>query len=1060
MVHPFPRAMRAFCFLFIFCAFSVRGNSIEAKESSFSLRLIDVETNISPVPVLFLKKKTSVVVEGLGWLVENEVARKIDNSFVHKSNEHSRLIYSTFVNERQAANGTIDLEEFWNDRNNTGFHSSINVGEVEVHKSGLNSIRVELYSVLNGEIIESSASLKIRSHRQWIASIPIIFAFGLFLFFKFHIIHSLFSAMFIGSCIIEGSTIKGFRAVLDTYILQAATDTEHALTLLFIVGISVLMTMIRRSGGTAAVIKSLRQYSSNARVAQFAIFMVGVAFFFDPYVSIMIVGKVFCSILKGFALSNDKISFLIDTTAAPVASIFPHSTWMIFAGNLIQTEIDKIVEFGANDISFPSGYSLVVSSIKYQFYPCFILGLALLQIFTGRDMGTMLKSENKARFNHNTKPEDECRQTIQKRSWNWYIPVFVLNILIWFAFSQIITDKESQDPSTMATTYLTSAVAAIFVTQVIFIIQKRNGKLPILNYFLERRERDRLAYLTDTFPSASTSCDASLPFNLSSKSEDSDRYHRTTQDHNLKVLEMEKGEMRNDSRAKNVFGCLKDAPLMSLHEGIACVVHGIATAIPITLSLIFTWATASVYIALGVDRMIVSWIVNHNFSSEIFPIMVFLCSFLLAMITGSSWCSVSILIPGVMSSLGESLGGDIKVSVLVLASILSGAAAGDHIGPFSETTILSAIITGSEVRRHFLTQAPYALFVFVLSVVVGTLPISYDAYPDYVGHSIGGTVIILFLFIVCRQVERYPSGIPGQIQEEPITQGFRSLIAKKISSTGSSMMSSKRGVIVDNQSVDPTLEPVSVLNSVTQQGTEVVEKGNGKTSIQIQSKRRSYRDGPDSIMGLVEDGILFSDVDDHSTTSKNKIRMIEDTIKKAEQDGNVFSDSLRYFLRTAEHQLGRILEKNENLEITASASQDSTGDDSLDNLMSGIAAKGWRQGINSLLEEDAQTITSGGGEYITDETDDSATNASSSIGGNGQSTYFTGGQSTYFSGNTTSCASTATEAQSESSTLLLNPLDFDKSRNQSLQSGWNDKGELSSQGGDAFSATDFTTGSF
>ncbi len=788
--------------------------------------------------------------------------------------------------------------------------------------------------------------------------------------------------------------------------------------------------------------------------------MVGVAFFFDPSVSIMAVGKVFCSILKGFSLSNDKISYLIDTTAAPVASLFPHSTWMIFAGNLIQTEIDKIAEVGANGITFPSGYSLVVSSIRYQFYPCLILGLALLQIFTGRDMGTMLKAENKARYNHNTTPEGECRQTIQKRSWNWYIPVVVLNIFLWFAFSQIITDGESQDPSTMATTYLTSAVAAIFVTQVVFTIQKRNGKLPILNHFLERRERDRLAYLTDTFPSASTSCDASIPFNLSSKSEDSERYRNTSQAHNLKVLDMEKGDMRNEPQIKNFFGCLEGAPLMSLHEGIACVVHGIATAIPITLSLIFTWATASVYITLGIDRIIVSWIVDHNFSAEIFPVMVFLCAFLLAMITGSSWCSVSILIPGVMPSIGGSLAGEMNVLALILASILSGAAAGDHIGPFSETTILSAIITGSEVRRHFLTQAPYALFVFVLSVIVGTLPISYDGYPAYVGHLIGGTVVILFLFIVCRQVERYPSGIPGQIQEEPITQGFRSLITKKISRTGSSILSSKRGVAVDDQSMDPTLEPVSVLNSVTQQGTEVVEKGNGKTSIQIQSERRSYKMGSVLMTGLVTDGILPSDVDSHSTTSKSKKRMIEDTIKMTEQDGNAFSDSLRNFLRTAEQKLGRILESNEKLEIAPSASQDSTGDDSLDNLMLDIAAKGWRQGIDNLLGEDSQTMTSGGGDYTTDESDDSATNVSSSIGGNGQSTYFTGGQSTSFSDNATSCASTATGAQSESSTLSLNPLYLAKPRNQSLQSRWSDKGEFSSHGGDAFSTTDFTRGSF
>lgn len=224
--HTSIQAMKAVGLLLVLCIFSVRSTPIE---SSFSLRLVDVETNVSPIPLLFLKKETSVVVEGLGWLItEDEVAKKIDNSFVHKTDDDSRLIYSTFVNERKVANGTIELSDIWNRNNTKRLSPSIDVGIIEVHNPGLNSIRVELYTVLNGDITESSATLDVRSHRQWIAAVPILFAFGLFLVFNIHIIHSLFFAMFIGSCIIEGSMINGFRAVLDTYLLQAATDSAHA----------------------------------------------------------------------------------------------------------------------------------------------------------------------------------------------------------------------------------------------------------------------------------------------------------------------------------------------------------------------------------------------------------------------------------------------------------------------------------------------------------------------------------------------------------------------------------------------------------------------------------------------------------------------------------------------------------------------------------------------------------------------------------------------------------------------------------------------------------------
>jgi Na+/H+ antiporter NhaC len=830
------------------------------------------------------------------------------------------------------------------------------------------------------------------------------------------------------------------------------------------------MTMVKRSGGTTAVIKSLRQHSSKARVTQLAIFTMGIVFFFDPYVSIMVVGKVFGSIIKGFPLSSEKFAFLIDTTAAPVASIFPKSTWLVFAGDLIQREIDKITEL--EDISFASGYSLAISSIRYQFYPCLVLGLALLQILTGREMGPILNAEKQARLSYITNHlNDEGRVTLETRSWNWYIPVVILNIFLWYAFSQVGLDYtgRSPDPAFLATTWMISAVGTIILTQMLFIFQKRNGKIPFLDYYLDQRARNRIAYLTDTFPSASSS--ESDPY------KDTDDYRITAPKDNRKMLKMKTTELAE----KNFLGCLKDAPLLSLHEGIACVVHGIATAIPITLSLIFAWATRSVYIALGVDRVIVSWVLNDSISTEILPVTVFLAAFLLSLITGSSWCCISILIPGTLLPLLDSLGGDSEVLVLILASILSGAAAGDHIGPFSDTAILSAIVTGCEVRRHFLTQAPYTLFVFVLSLLVGTLPVSYDGYPDYVGHIIGVAVLILFVIFACSQVERYQSSIPGQIQDQPITQNLHSMMGgkagktcKEISAMSSKFEQGSFGGILggENQAQQQTTELLSMLHSPTQQGMEVVDIQNKSHNLRYFTNKLQKINGKecDPILGLEEDGILPEKVRSklqkpprgNNSANDNKKRLIEATIQKAEQDGNKFSDSLRIFLRTAEQKLGKIMDNNENLEIAGSVSADSTGDDSLDNLMQDIAAKGWRTGINNLLGDDAETTTSGGEYYTTDggsslqETDDSATaTSSSSIDGNGQSTYFTG------HGDITSYASSATGPSTSEyttgSSRLLDPLEFNKVR-QALPKGWNDN-EFSSQVDDVFSV-DYAKGSF
>ena len=49
-------------------------------------------------------------------------------------------------------------------------------------------------------------------------------------------------------------------------------------------------------------------------------------------------------LLDLLCVSREKLSFLVDATAAPIASISPISSWVGFEVDLIQQEIDKIIE--------------------------------------------------------------------------------------------------------------------------------------------------------------------------------------------------------------------------------------------------------------------------------------------------------------------------------------------------------------------------------------------------------------------------------------------------------------------------------------------------------------------------------------------------------------------------------------------------------------------------------------------------------------------------------------------------------------------------------------------
>lgn len=207
--------------LFVLLPIYAKGISIVPDDSLLSLRLIDIETKISPIAILFLNKKASVIVEGLVWPSGNGQATT--QGII--SNGLDQFTYSTWINDHQVANGTIQQSKSWSNNYNTAVElpSSIDVGVIEANDGGSNSIRV----VFSNGYTESSTTLIVRSYRQWISSIPILIAFGLFLVFKVHMIYSLFIAMIIGSSIVEGSIIDGFRAVFNTYVLQAASDSAH-----------------------------------------------------------------------------------------------------------------------------------------------------------------------------------------------------------------------------------------------------------------------------------------------------------------------------------------------------------------------------------------------------------------------------------------------------------------------------------------------------------------------------------------------------------------------------------------------------------------------------------------------------------------------------------------------------------------------------------------------------------------------------------------------------------------------------------------------------------------
>jgi hypothetical protein len=124
----------------------------------------------------------------------------------------------------------------------------------------------------------------------------------------------------------------------------------------------------------------------------------------------------------------------------------------------------------------------------------------------------------------------------------------------------------------------------------------------------------------------------------------------------------------------------------------------------------------------------------------------------MALATGTSWGTMSILFPLIMVPTWVASNGDATIFYATTAGVLSGSVAGDHISPISDTTVLSALACDCKLLNHVATQAPYAVACILVSIFLGTIPIGYDAWPNMIGIVIGCGVLFCFVYFLCVPV--------------------------------------------------------------------------------------------------------------------------------------------------------------------------------------------------------------------------------------------------------------------------------------------------------------------
>ncbi len=264
--------------------------------------------------------------------------------------------------------------------------SRFSAGDIGVPTSG----RFQILLENNGQVLGAATS---RAIPGWATILPPVFAIVIALIFK-RVIPALFFGIWLGAMAAIGFNPSGaWKGLLDAfqvYVLGALADTDRASVILFSLMIGGMVGIISKNGGMLGVVNKIVGWANSQRRGQLATSFLGLAIFFDDYANTLVVGNTMRPVTDRLRISREKLAYIVDSTAAPIACLALVTTWIGYEVGLIGTAVAQIDGFDEG------AYSIFLSAIPYNFYPLLAILFVLAVAFSGRDFGPMLKAEIRA----------------------------------------------------------------------------------------------------------------------------------------------------------------------------------------------------------------------------------------------------------------------------------------------------------------------------------------------------------------------------------------------------------------------------------------------------------------------------------------------------------------------------------------------------------------------------------------------------------------------------------------------------------------------------------------
>ena len=511
-----------------------------------------------------------------------------------------------------------------------------------------------------------------------------------------NVVISLFIGVLSGGFILNLTGFNVFGALTQAFLdfinraLNSLSDPWNAGIVMQVLVIGGVINLVAKMGGAKAIAEALAKKAKTAKSAQLITWFLGICVFFDDYANSLIVGPIMRPVADKMKISRERLAFIIDATAAPIAGLAIISTWIGLEVSLISEGFESIgVE--------ASGFGVFLQTIPYRFYNILILAFIVITIITLREFGPMRKAEISARKLKDLTNEEiavtsshmdelEPKEGVKLSIWNAIVPIgaLIISAIVAFYYSGYSSIMAGDD----------IAIKAIVTNSPLSF-------KAILEVF--------------------AASDASIALLQSAIF--------TT------VVAIVRAVWKK---------------IFTISEAIEVWIDGMKGLIITAVILILAWSLGSVIKELGAAEYLVEAL-NGAIPAFLLPSLIFILGAIISFSTGSAYGTMSILMP-LAIPLAYKINPEMSFVIVSTSAVLTGAIFGDHCSPISDTTILSSMGAGCSHIDHVKTQMWYALFVAAITILFGYIPAGFGL-PIYIVLPMSCVALFIGVMIFGKKVE-------------------------------------------------------------------------------------------------------------------------------------------------------------------------------------------------------------------------------------------------------------------------------------------------------------------